>query len=220
MHVASLPPPDAKPPAIAEMVIARGWLKAARQGRPPAAHPHGDDDRHACRHGRSGELRRAPRRGLRRVGNGERRVASRQGRAARRDGGRVRLAHRGTRGARREPRAGGLPHGAPAPVSRSRCPRSPVASPSRPKRCVKVGDVSLAEAEPWLAGANRRIFVRRFTPRLADPAFRAAVAARPAAFPEWDRDPASGKVPPEGNERREVNAPCVGGSAAWRRWKR
>jgi len=59
--------------------------------------------------------------------------------------------------------------------------------PVAPETLVKVGDVSLAEAEPWLAGANRRAFVRRFTPRLSDPAFRAAVAARPAAFPEWDR---------------------------------
>lgn len=49
-------------------------------------------------------------------------------------------------------------------------------------------EVTLAEAEPWLApGPSRRTFVRRFTPRLSDPAFRAAVSARGAAFPEWDR---------------------------------
>ena len=48
-------------------------------------------------------------------------------------------------------------------------------------------EVTLAEAEPWLAGPARRAFVRRFTPRLRDPAFRAGVLARPAAYPEWDR---------------------------------
>jgi hypothetical protein len=48
-------------------------------------------------------------------------------------------------------------------------------------------EVTLAEAEPWLAGPARRAFVRRFTPRLRDPAFRGGVLARPAAFPEWDR---------------------------------
>ena len=48
-------------------------------------------------------------------------------------------------------------------------------------------EVTLAEAEPWLSGPNRRSFVRRFTPRLGDPAFRGGIAARPAAFPEWDR---------------------------------
>jgi len=49
------------------------------------------------------------------------------------------------------------------------------------------GDVTLPEAEPWLAGANRKPFLRRFGARLADPAFRSAVIARAAAFPEWDR---------------------------------
>ncbi len=49
------------------------------------------------------------------------------------------------------------------------------------------GELTLAEAEPWLAGANRRMFVKRFAPRLSDPTFRASVIARAAAFPEWDR---------------------------------
>ena len=53
---------------------------------------------------------------------------------------------------------------------------------------VRGREITLAEAEPWLApGANRRTFVRRFTPRLSDPAFRAGVNARIAAYPEWDR---------------------------------
>ena len=59
--------------------------------------------------------------------------------------------------------------------------------PVPPETLVKVGDISLTEAEPWLVGTNRRTFVRRFTPRLSDPTFRAGVATRPAAFPEWDR---------------------------------
>jgi hypothetical protein len=46
-------------------------------------------------------------------------------------------------------------------------------------------EVTFVEAELWLSGASRKVFVRRFTPRLADPAFRAAAAARP--IPEWDR---------------------------------
>ena len=56
-----------------------------------------------------------------------------------------------------------------------------------PQPLVVGREVTLAEAEPWLSGPARRSFVKRFTPRLADPEFRAAVAARPAAFPEWDR---------------------------------
>jgi hypothetical protein len=53
---------------------------------------------------------------------------------------------------------------------------------------VRGREITLAEAEPWLApGASRRTFVRRFTPRLSDPAFRAGVNARITAYPEWDR---------------------------------
>lgn len=58
---------------------------------------------------------------------------------------------------------------------------------SRDVELVPQGEITLAEAEPWLVGANRRIFVKRFTPRLSDPAFRAGVIARASAFPEWDR---------------------------------
>lgn len=53
---------------------------------------------------------------------------------------------------------------------------------------VRGREITLAEAEAWLApGAGRRTFVRRFTPRLSDPAFRTGVNARITAYPEWDR---------------------------------
>jgi hypothetical protein len=47
--------------------------------------------------------------------------------------------------------------------------------------------ISFAEAEPWLASRERRSFIRRFTPRLADPLFRDAAASHAAAYPEWGR---------------------------------
>jgi hypothetical protein len=47
-------------------------------------------------------------------------------------------------------------------------------------------EVTFAEAAPWLSGASRRAFARRFAPRLADRAFRAEAAAAPTV-PEWDR---------------------------------
>ena len=59
--------------------------------------------------------------------------------------------------------------------------------PVAPASLATLREVTLAEAEPWVAGPARRAFLRRFTPRLADPEFRAAVSARPSAFPEWDR---------------------------------
>ncbi|NDP41935.1 MAG: hypothetical protein GZ089_04330 [Aromatoleum sp.] len=48
-------------------------------------------------------------------------------------------------------------------------------------------DIALAEADVLLAGPYRKTFVRRFSSRLADPAFRKEVDAGIAAYPEWDR---------------------------------
>lgn len=52
---------------------------------------------------------------------------------------------------------------------------------------VAAGEVTFAEAEPWLASPYRKQFVKQFTPRLRDREFRAAVDARIARYPEWDR---------------------------------
>jgi hypothetical protein len=48
-------------------------------------------------------------------------------------------------------------------------------------------EITFAEAEPWLAGSDRAIFERRFTPRLRDPAFRKEVMPVAARYPTWDR---------------------------------
>jgi hypothetical protein len=48
-------------------------------------------------------------------------------------------------------------------------------------------EVTYAEAEPWLAGPYRKMFLKRFEPRLKDRDFRAAVDAHIAHYPEWDR---------------------------------
>jgi hypothetical protein len=45
--------------------------------------------------------------------------------------------------------------------------------------------ISYAEAEPWLTGPYRRVFIRRLQPRLSDPEFRTAAMAKPQAYPEW-----------------------------------
>jgi hypothetical protein len=49
------------------------------------------------------------------------------------------------------------------------------------------GEADFDDVETWLTGPHRRAFVRRFTPRLADPAFRAEVEKNIVRFPEWDR---------------------------------
>ena len=59
--------------------------------------------------------------------------------------------------------------------------------PKAPAALTAQGEVTFAEAEPWLSGPYRKIFVKRFEPRLKDREFRAAVESRIASFPEWDR---------------------------------
>ncbi len=45
--------------------------------------------------------------------------------------------------------------------------------------------ISYAEAEPWLQGPYRRLFIKKLQTRLADPEFRTAAMAKPQAYPEW-----------------------------------
>lgn len=45
--------------------------------------------------------------------------------------------------------------------------------------------ITYAEAEPWLTGPYRRLFLKRLQPRLADPEFRAQATAKAQLYPEW-----------------------------------
>ena len=67
----------------------------------------------------------------------------------------------------------------PLPTLRTRAKGKPA--------LVALGDISYAEAEPWLEGPDRRVFERRFTSRLRDAEFRKAVAPDIARYPRWDR---------------------------------
>lgn len=49
------------------------------------------------------------------------------------------------------------------------------------------GEVTFAEAQPWLDGRDRAAFEKRFAIRLRDPAFRKAVEPHVARYPSWDR---------------------------------
>ncbi len=45
--------------------------------------------------------------------------------------------------------------------------------------------ISYPEAEPWLTGPYRRVFLKRLQPRLTDPEFRTLASAKAQAYPEW-----------------------------------
>ncbi len=49
------------------------------------------------------------------------------------------------------------------------------------------GDVTYAEAEPWLGSRDGAAFEKRFAVRLRDPAFRRAVEPQVARYRSWDR---------------------------------
>jgi hypothetical protein len=72
--------------------------------------------------------------------------------------------------------------------------------------------ITFAEAEPWLNGPYRPVFVKRLQPRLADPAFKAAATANAQAYPEWSSAstlPAAAKteVPEKAPEKKESGLP-------------
>jgi hypothetical protein len=57
----------------------------------------------------------------------------------------------------------------------------------KPAQLTPEGDITFAEAEPWLVGRERSAFEKRFAVRLRDPAFRRAVEPTIARYPSWDR---------------------------------
>jgi hypothetical protein len=186
MHAASIAMADGKPAAVAEIVVARGWLKAAgakarplRVRMPTMTVTVADAVVVASCDARSSELF---------VESGTTNIALPRSKDAPRD---VAAGEFVARAGDRPPIVANRPPPAfltamPRPF-RDALPTLASHFPVAPEALVKSRDISLAEAEPWLTGTNRRSFVRRFTPRLSDPTFRAAVSAHPASYPEWDR---------------------------------
>ena len=74
-------------------------------------------------------------------------------------------------------------------------------------------EITLAEADPWLAGPYRRAFARRLGGRLADPAFRKAVEANIAAYPDFDRVLHPEKYPASTTPPATGVAPAAPGAA-------
>jgi hypothetical protein len=60
--------------------------------------------------------------------------------------------------------------------------------PDKPTQPKRDHEVTYSEIQPWLtiAQAWRKGFVKRFQPRLNDPAFRKAVEAHLKDHPEWE----------------------------------
>jgi hypothetical protein len=68
-------------------------------------------------------------------------------------------------------------------------------------------DATFPEAQPWLTGPYRAAFMKRFEPKLADPAFRTAAEANSKVVPEWNAVVAKPKAeppPPPPPKEKEV----------------
>lgn len=78
-----------------------------------------------------------------------------------------------------------------------------------PREPVQEREASYADVQPWLTGPYRVSFMKRFEPKLADPAFKAAAEANSKATPEWTTvaappppPPAAAKVDPPKEEKK------------------
>jgi hypothetical protein len=85
----------------------------------------------------------------------------------------------------------------PLRASRFATPREPVVE----------REANYAEVQSWLTGPYRATFMRRFEPKLADPAFKAAAEANSKATPEWvtvakPAPPPPAKVEPVKEEKK------------------
>jgi hypothetical protein len=56
-------------------------------------------------------------------------------------------------------------------------------------------EATYVDAQSWFAGPYRAAFLKRFEPKLADPAFRAAAAANSKTTPEWSALPPPAATP-------------------------
>jgi hypothetical protein len=67
-------------------------------------------------------------------------------------------------------------------------------------------DATFAEAQPWLTGPYKAAFMKRFEPKLADPAFRASAEANGKVMPEWTAA-TKPKVEPPPPPPKEIEKP-------------
>jgi hypothetical protein len=179
LHAVALPFANARPGTPGELSLLRGWVKAAvaaksgpLQLRAPTAEVTVDDGIVVV-HGDAADVELFIERGRARLG-----IPAVRGKGAVLDAGAGEFWRRtGDRAFANDER--------PPPAFIHAMPREfRDALPSLeghfppPGPALAAGrQVSFAEAEPWLSGSSRRVFARRFAPRLADPAWRAAATA-------------------------------------------
>ena len=208
LYAASLTPRDAKQPALAELYLTRGWLKL--DTKPPGARvrirtPLGTvmaSDAAAVMHLTGDAIEMFVETGSVKMTEAAKPDAS--GSETKAGGYAGRAAGKPVESAAGAPSAfvATMPRDFMDPLPKRASKFASARADPAPDR-----DATFPEAQPWLTGPYRAAFMKRFEPKLADPAFRTAAEANGKVLPEWNAVVAKPKpepvLPPKEQEKEQ-----------------
>src|ERR1700694_3202422 len=187
LYAASLTPRDAKQPALAELDLTRGWLKL--DTKPPGARVRirttlgtvMASDAAAVMHLTGDAIEMFVETGSVKMTEAAKPDAS--GSETKAGGYAARAARKPVESATRAPPAfvATMPRDFMDPLPKRASKFASARADPAPDR-----DATFPEAQPWLTGPYRAAFMKRFEPKLADPAFRTAAEANSKVLPEWN----------------------------------
>jgi hypothetical protein len=211
LYAASLTPRDAKQPALAELYLTRGWLKL--DTKPPGARarirtPLGTvmaSDAAAVMHLTGDAIEMFVETGSVKMTEAAKPDAS--GSETKAGGYAARAAGKPVESATRAPSAfvATMPRDFMDPLPKRASKFASARADPAPDR-----DATFPEAQPWLTGPYRAAFMKRFEPKLADPAFRTAAEANSKVVPEWNTvvaKPKAEPAPPPPPKEKEKEKP-------------
>jgi hypothetical protein len=197
LYAASLTPRDAKQPPLAELFLTRGWLKL--DTKPPGARLRirtplntvTASDAAAVMHVTGDAIEIFVETGSIKMTEVTKPDVS--GSETKAGGYAARTAGKPVESAARAPSAfvATMPRDFMDPLPKRASKFASARADPAPDR-----DATFAEVQPWLTGPFRVAFMKRFEPKLADPAFRTAAEANGKVLPEWNAVVAKPKVEP------------------------
>lgn len=197
LYVASLTPHDVKQAPLAELFLTRGWLKL--DTKPPGARVRirtplstvMASDATAVMHVTGDAIEMFVESGSVKMTEATKPDAS--GSETKAGGYAARAAGKPVESATRAPSAfvATMPRDFMDPLPKRASKFASARADPAPDR-----DATFPEAQPWLTGPYRAAFMKRFEPKLADPAFRTAAEASGKVLPEWNAVVAKPKTEP------------------------
>jgi hypothetical protein len=220
LYAASLSPRDAKQPPLAELFLTRGWLKLDTKPPGPRLRIRSPlstataSDAAAVMHVTGDLVEMFVETGAVKMTDAARPDGSASETKA--GGYTARTAGKLTESAARAPPAfvATMPRDFMDPLPRRASKFASARADPAPDR-----DATFAEAQPWLTGPYRAAFMKRFEPKLADPAFHTAAEANSKVLPEWNAVVAKPKAepapPPQEKEKEKEKEKEPGRTWHW-----